>query len=97
MLILAWTIGLLALLSSLYALHRLALYLEQRDLIYYWHKRPTGGSSYNPLQEFSQPQIRHVIEVSEQRIDEAAKGAPPFLKSPGPSLGTKTGGQTTSE
>ena len=62
----------------LYGLHRLGLYLESRDLIYYWHKKPSGGSAYNPLQELVQPQIRHVIEVSEQRLGEEAdhEGAP---------------------
>ena len=62
----------------LYGLHRLGLYLESRDLIYYWHKKPTGGSAYNPLQEMLQPQIRHVIEVNEQRLGEGAdhEGAP---------------------
>jgi hypothetical protein len=63
----------------LYGLHRLGLYLERRDLTYYWHKKPSGGSAYNPLQELVQPQIRHVIEVGEQRQGEAAdrEGAPP--------------------
>ena len=55
---------------ALYGLHRLGLWLEQKGLIYYWHKKSTGGSGYNPLQEIYQPQIRHVIEVREQRLDE---------------------------
>jgi hypothetical protein len=59
---------------GLYGLHRLGLYLESRDLIYYWHKKPSGGSAYNPLQELVQPQIRHVIEVGEQRQGEGGDG-----------------------
>jgi hypothetical protein len=70
---------LLAAVPILYGLHRLGLCLERRDVIYYWHKKPSGGSAYNPLQELVQPQIRHVIEVGEQRQGEAAdgEGAPP--------------------
>jgi hypothetical protein len=68
----------IAAVAALYALHRLGLYLESRGLIYYWHKKPSGGSAYNPLQEIYQPQIRHVIGVREQRFDEDAndEGAP---------------------
>ena len=65
---------LLAAVPLLYGLHRLGLYLERRDLIYYWHNKPSGGSAYNPLQELVQPQIRHVIEVSEQRSEDSANG-----------------------
>jgi len=64
---------------ALYGLHRLGLYLEPRGLIYCWHDKPIGGSSYCPLQEMYQPQIRHMIEAHEQRQagqgDE--EGAPP--------------------
>jgi len=58
----------------LYGLHRLGLYLESRDLIYYWHKQPRGSSGYNPLQEFIEPHARHVVEVSEQRLEETTDG-----------------------
>ena len=63
-------IGLILAPPILYGLHRLGLYLESRDLIYYWHKKPRGGAAYNPLQEIYQPQIRHVIQVKEQRLSE---------------------------
>jgi hypothetical protein len=64
----------------LYGLHRLGLYLERREFVDDRHKNPSGGAAYNPLQEFVQPQIRHVIEVGEQRRGEAAdgEGAPPI-------------------
>jgi len=71
------TVALLAVPACLYGLHRLALYLERRDVIYYWHKRPTGGSGYNPLQEMIQPQIRHANEVCEQRVEDDVQGPPP--------------------
>ena len=78
----------------LYGLHRLGLYLERRDLIYYWHKKPSGGSAYNPLQELVQPQIRHVIEVGEQRQGETAdgEGAPPDESSDHTDCGGCSGG-----
>ena len=58
-------IGLTAL---VYGAHRLGLYLENRGLIYYWHKRPSGGAArmWVPLQEAIEPQIQHVIEAEEQ-------------------------------
>ena len=62
--------GLLLAVPAIYGLHRLGLYFESRDMIYYWHKKPSGGASYNPLQEIYQPQIRHVIQVKEQRLGE---------------------------
>jgi len=77
-------ICLLSFVPALYGLHRLGLYLERRGLIYYWHKKPTGGSGYNPLAEIYQPQIRHVIEVREQRQgeDRDDEGAPPAAPPP---------------
>jgi hypothetical protein len=70
--------GLLAAAPLLYGLHRLCLYLERRGWIHYWHKKPRGGIGYNPLEEIYQPQIRHAIQVKEQRLgddrdDEGAK------------------------
>ena len=74
-----WLLLLLASPLALYALHRWLLDLERRGYIYYWHRKPQGGSTYVPLQELVQPQIRHVIEVSEQVAespdDEAGSGA----------------------
>jgi hypothetical protein len=69
-------LGLIAIPGCLYGLHRLGLYLERRGVIYYWHKRPTGGSGYNPLQEVIQPQIRHANEVCEQRLEDGSDGGP---------------------
>jgi hypothetical protein len=63
-------IGLILAPPILYGCHRLLLYLESRELIYYWHKKPSGGAAYNPLQEIYQPQIRHVIQVKEQRLSD---------------------------
>jgi hypothetical protein len=65
---------LLTIVAALYGLHRFCLYLERRDLIYYWYKKPTGSSVFNPLHEMIQPQARHVIEIGEQRVSEDDQG-----------------------
>jgi hypothetical protein len=74
-------ICLLSLVPILFALHRFFLYLEKRGIIYYWHNKPSGGG-YNPLYEIYQPQIRHVMEVREQRLGEERgdKGEPAVPK-----------------
>jgi len=79
MLALAWIFGVLGVLAGLYGLHRFALYLEKRDLIYY-KRRPATGGGYNPLQEFVQPNYRNVVEVGEQRSVEDDQGDPPLPK-----------------
>ena len=54
--------------ALVYGAHRLGLYMENRGLIYYWHKKPQGGAArmWVPLQEAVEPQIRNVIEAEEQ-------------------------------
>jgi len=76
MLALAWIIGLFAAVAAIWALPWLCLYML-RSLIHHWRNAPTGGSAFNPLQEFIQPQIRHVVEVREQQLKEDDEGAPP--------------------
>jgi len=68
--------------AALYGLHRFALYLEAKDLLYYLHKKPQSGwvsGSLGPLQEMIQPQIRHVVEVQDEKqiADEASDGDDP--------------------
>jgi len=45
--------------------------LNRRD---WWQSG--GGSAFSPLQEFIQPQIRHVEEAPEQRVKENEEGSP---------------------
>ena len=63
-------LSLLAIIAALYGLHRLALHLERQGYIYYLHEKPSGGgggSMLGPLQELTQPQIKHVIEAKDER------------------------------
>ena len=71
-------IGLIAAAPLLYGLHRLGLYLERRGHINYWPNKPLGSIGYNPLEEIYQPQIRHAIQVKEQRLvdEQEDEGAP---------------------
>ena len=57
-----WLFGIVA---GLYALHRLALWMERKGWIYYRHdERPSGAGSMAVLQrmEVFKPELRHVIE-----------------------------------
>lgn len=83
-----WVLIAAAAAAGLYALHRLAIYLEDWGYIYYRRKRPTSGGSpvYCLFQEMIQPQIRHVIEVEEQRqIDSDVGGSGDLGSQPSPS------------
>jgi hypothetical protein len=62
-------LGLLAIVAPLYGLHKFALHLERQGYIYYLHEKPSGGggsSMFGPLQELTQPQIKHVIEAKDE-------------------------------
>jgi hypothetical protein len=64
--------------AAIYGVHQLGLSLERQGYIYYWHTKPSGGGSsvFAPLQELTQPQIKHVVEVNDQTWidDEEAAG-----------------------
>ena len=49
-------------------LHRLALWLEERGHLYYLHKKPRSGAAgcFVALQRAIEPQIQHVIHVSQK-------------------------------
>jgi hypothetical protein len=64
--------------GALYALHRLALRLEDRGHLYYLNKKPKGGGAgcFVAVQQMIQPQIQHVIHVSaESRLHGEAGGS----------------------
>ena len=55
--------------SGLYALHRLALWLEAHGHLYYLNKKPKGGgaSCFVALQQVIQPEVQRVIHIKEER------------------------------
>lgn len=58
-----------AVLAGLYALHRLALWMEARGWIYYVKRKPSGtaiGSAVLEVQKIVQPEKRHVLEAIRQ-------------------------------
>jgi hypothetical protein len=64
--------------GALYALHRLALRLEDRGHLYYLNKKPRGGGAgcFVVMQQLIEPQIQHVIHVSaESRLHGEAGGS----------------------
>jgi hypothetical protein len=63
----------------LYALHRLALWMEERGYLYYMYKKPKGGTggAFLGLQQIIEPQVQHVIQaarVNHLAGDEEASG-----------------------
>ena len=73
-------LGLAAVSAVIYGLHRLAQALEKRGLIDYQREKPKsgGGAMFSLFQEMIQPQIRHVIEVQdERRYKREDAGEPP--------------------
>ena len=54
--------GLIALFVVGYALHRLALWAEERGWIYYKTKRRPGGVGLSLIGQIYQPSIEHVVE-----------------------------------
>lgn len=63
-----FVVGLAAAVGLIYALHQLGLHLERLGYLYYWRTKPSGGGSsmFAPVQELTQPQIKHVVEVNDE-------------------------------
>ncbi len=55
--------------AALYGLHRVCLRLEQAGLIYYLHTKPKGcaARSFVLLQQALEPQVRHVLQIKEEK------------------------------
>jgi hypothetical protein len=76
--ILFWSVCTVGAAGALYALHRLALRLEDRGHLYYLKKKPSGSGAgcFVAMQQVIQPQIQHVIHVSaESRLHGEAGGS----------------------
>lgn len=60
-------IGIALLVLLLWGLHHGALWLEERGLLFYRHRKPGGTSSgWLGIQEFVEPQVKHVVEAREE-------------------------------
>ena len=71
---------LVAVVVALYALHRLALWAEERGWIYYRRRagRGTLGSAFLEVQSLIEPGQHHVLEVMrEEQVEEDDSGDPP--------------------
>lgn len=73
-----WSAVALGVPASLYGLHRLGLWLEERGHLYYLNKKPTGGGAaggFVAFQRIIEPQVQHVVEIRDhvaQDEDEAS-------------------------
>ncbi len=80
-------VGLL-LVACVYALHRLALWLESRGHLYYLHRQPSSsalGNAALEIQSILEPSKKAMVEVKrEERRRESPSGDPP---EPGPPEG----------
>jgi hypothetical protein len=63
-----WGVGVV---TALYALHRLALWLEREGWIRYARNPPQAGSgsaaAFGELQQIFEPKTRHVYELKEEK------------------------------
>ncbi len=75
-----------AIAAGLYALHRLALWMETRGWIYYMHSSggsTRAGSAMLEVQQLLEPSKRHVIEIKQdQKRVEDESGGPPGPSDP---------------
>lgn len=72
-----WVIGVVA---ALYALHRLALWMEDRGWIYYRKKHGSSGtlsSAALEIQALFEPSKRHVIEIQQRDESEPNESGDP--------------------
>jgi hypothetical protein len=79
----AWVVWIIGIPATLYSLHRLALWLEERGHLYYLHKKSSGSAAgaFVAMQRAIEPQSQHVEHVRhvEQRVEEdeaAGSGVP---------------------
>ena len=62
---------------GLYGLHRLCLWLEQRGLLFYIHKKPgSTAGCFTALQQAIEPQTKHVLHVKEEKRQHSENEAP---------------------
>jgi hypothetical protein len=66
--VLLWSLIILGSGPTLYGLHRLCLWLEDRGLLYYKHKKPSSSAAgcLVGLQKALEPQAQHVLQIKEE-------------------------------
>jgi hypothetical protein len=64
-----WTACVVGGAALLFAFHRLALWLEAHGHLYYLNKKPKSSAigSFVALQRAIEPQVQHVIHVTDER------------------------------
>ena len=70
-----WLVGALSVLGlfvALFWLDRLCLWLEDRGWLYYRRKKPSSSaaSAWVALQQFIEPGVKHVVQISHERRTE---------------------------
>ncbi len=75
---LLWLLATAGCLAGLYALHRLALWLEHKGWLYYWHKKPHGSAAgaFVALQRAIEPQASHVLVATDKKHDAPDQAKP---------------------
>ena len=67
--------------AVLYAVHRLALWMEARGSLYYRHRKPSSsalGNAFLEVQSLIDPSKRHVLAARcEERVEPSESGDPP--------------------
>lgn len=56
---------------DIFLFHKLFLWLESKELLYYRHKKPKSGIIGDTLQELNamlQPSARHLIEMKQKEV-----------------------------
>jgi hypothetical protein len=63
--VLRWAASIIAGLGGLYGLHKVALWMESRGLIYYVHKKPESSpmGSFIALQKVLEPRAEYVLRA----------------------------------
>lgn len=65
---------------SLYLLHALFLWMEDKGWVYYWHRRGTSplGNVFMPIQAVYQPEVNYVLEErAHNEAEQDESGGPP--------------------
>ena len=67
-----------AILVSLYGLHRLCLKLEERGHLFYLHRKSSSGAArmFAPFQEMIDPPVKQVVQAEDFQIKKSVADDP---------------------